>query len=165
MAFPIKNWQNRPQEITPIDAAGLKDLERRLSDYTDKELLALRAALEATIVTKQDAVTAATDAELTVLREALEAVDATLNAAVTEARSRIDTIEAGQAWTGLLEGVLTRSGAGVVWGPLEAPSAPSYLGIDADGDIYYDSSGTATGVAFAFQDEGGDISIVPSGGA
>jgi hypothetical protein len=36
MAFTPKDWQNKPSEITPISAEALKDMETRLSDYTDE---------------------------------------------------------------------------------------------------------------------------------
>lgn len=37
MAFTPKNWQNAPSTTTPVSAAGLIDLETRLSAYTDAE--------------------------------------------------------------------------------------------------------------------------------
>jgi hypothetical protein len=35
MAFPVKDHKNRPDASTPINADSLKDMETRLSSYTD----------------------------------------------------------------------------------------------------------------------------------
>ncbi len=37
MAFGIKDWKNSPDTTTPLSAAGIEDLETRLSDYTDAQ--------------------------------------------------------------------------------------------------------------------------------
>ncbi len=35
MAFSVKDWKNSPDTTTPLSAAGIEDIEQRLSDYTD----------------------------------------------------------------------------------------------------------------------------------
>lgn len=55
MAFSVKDWQDEPDPLgvlegraaptsrTPLNADALKDMERRLSDYTDQEIQAIPA--------------------------------------------------------------------------------------------------------------------------
>lgn len=49
MAFPAKVWEDTPSTDTPINAAGLIDLEERLSDYTDQEVAVVVASLAAEV--------------------------------------------------------------------------------------------------------------------
>lgn len=44
MPFPVKGWQNNPGSTTPLNAAGLEDLESRLAGYTDAQESAEAAA-------------------------------------------------------------------------------------------------------------------------
>jgi hypothetical protein len=45
MAFPVKDWKDFPDITTPIRATSLKDLETRLSGYTDAQVTDLSTAV------------------------------------------------------------------------------------------------------------------------
>lgn len=74
MAFTPKEWKNEEAGETPLSAEALKDLEERVTDYTDEEVgeLATKSEVEA----KQDSSTAATDTELAAEKSAREEADA-----------------------------------------------------------------------------------------
>ena len=41
MTFTTKNWKNKPDLSTPINAAALVDMEARLAGYTDSSVAGL----------------------------------------------------------------------------------------------------------------------------
>jgi hypothetical protein len=45
VAFPLKDWRDLPDESTPLTRASLRDLEKRLSDYTDAQDVAAATAV------------------------------------------------------------------------------------------------------------------------
>lgn len=87
MTFTPKNWVDFPGTSTPITAAALEDLETRLSDYTDAELLAL-AATVATDSELATAIAAEATSRDTAISDAIAALG--LGTASTHAASDFD---------------------------------------------------------------------------
>lgn len=54
MAFDVKDWLNGPAGGTRINGVSLRDLEQRLSDYTDDEIAVLQALIDGLDVTPAD---------------------------------------------------------------------------------------------------------------
>lgn len=46
MPFSVKDWQNLPSTATKLNAAGIKDVEARLSGYTDARVSVIHAQLD-----------------------------------------------------------------------------------------------------------------------